>query len=156
MLDRIMSRYEEYGPLALRLVVGAIFIAHGAQKLFGAFGGFGIEGTGQFFEQLGVSPGTFWAVVVGLTEFLGGLAVLLGFLIRYAAVALIINMLVAILLVHLPHGFFLPQGYEFALLLLGAGVTFFIGGAGELSVDRYLERSWRRHPIGKHSSGVAT
>jgi putative oxidoreductase len=156
MLDRVMSHYERYGPLALRIAVGAIFIGHGAQKLFGAFGGYGIEGTGQFFEQLGISPGPLWATIVGLTEFFGGIAILIGFLTRYAAVPLIINMLVAILWVHLPYGFFLPQGYEYAFVLLGAGITFFVGGAGEFSVDRYLERSWRRGHVVKQPTGVAT
>jgi putative oxidoreductase len=151
MFERVMSRYEPYAPLALRIVLGLIFLAHGAQKLFGAFGGYGISGTAQFFEQIGISPGTFWAAVVGLVEFVGGLAVLVGVLTRYAAMLLAINMLAAVLWVHLPNGFFLPKGFEYAFVLLGANLTLLIGGAGELSLDRYLERVGR----GKGSTRVA-
>jgi putative oxidoreductase len=83
-------------------------------------------------------------VVVGLVEFLGGLALLLGLLARYAAALLSIVMLVAMLRVHLPKGFFLPDGIEYTLALLGANISLLLSGAGEFALDRYLERLW--HP----------
>ncbi|MBO0862147.1 MAG: DoxX family protein [Chloracidobacterium sp.] len=144
MLDRTMNRYASYAHTALRVVVGVIFLAHGAQKLFGAFGGAGIEGAAQFFGQVGIAPGVLWAWVAGLVEFFGGLALLLGAWTRYAALLLAIQMLVAIFAVHLRHGFFLPQGFEYALALLGASVALLLGGAGELALDPYISRLWRR------------
>jgi len=122
--------------LALRLVVGVVFVMHGAQKLFGAFGGGGIEGTAQFFGSLGLAPATFWAWVVGLVEFLGGIALAIGLLGRWVGVALAINMLVAGVVVHLPNGFFVGNGgVEFVLTLFAASV-FFVGyGSGRWSVD---------------------
>ncbi|HWQ36638.1 MAG TPA: DoxX family protein [Blastocatellia bacterium] len=154
MLDRIMNRYASYAPLALRIVVGVVFAMHGAQKLFGAFGGPGIDGTAQFFEQTGIVPGVFWAWVVGLVEFCGGLALLLGACTRYAASLLAIIMLVAIFAVHLSHGFFLPQGSEYALTLFGANLTLLFSGAGELALDPFLKRWWSgwRHSNEPHSA----
>ncbi len=140
MLDRVMSRFGDYAPLPLRIAVGMIFLAHGSQKLFGAFGGFGISGTAHFFDQMGISPGTFWAVVVAVVEFGAGLAVLIGLLTRYAALLLAINMLVAILTVHLANGFFLPQGFEYPFALFCANLSLLISGSGPLSVDRALKR----------------
>jgi putative oxidoreductase len=155
MLDRFMYRFEPYSHLVLRIVVGLIFIAHGAQKLFGAFGGSGLSGTAQFFEQIGIVPGAFWAWVVGSVEFVGGLALLIGLLTRYAAALLAINMLIAILIVHLPNGFFLPNGYEYALALLAANLTLLIGGAGELAFDRYLYRWSGQERTGRERPGMA-
>jgi putative oxidoreductase len=152
----MMNRYASYAPLALRIVTGVIFMMHGAQKLFGAFGGGGIEGTAQFFEQAGIAPGVFWAWVAGLVEFFGGLALLLGAWTRYAALLLAIQMLVAIFAVHLPHGFFLPQGFEYALALLGANVALLLGGAGELALDPHLNRAWRRERRGGEPHGATT
>lgn len=142
MLDRVMNRYAPYAPLVLRLTAGVIFILHGAQKLFGAFGGSGIEGTAQFLAQLGFTPGLFWAWVAGLIEFCGGLALLIGAWTRYAALLLALQMLVAIFAVHLKNGFFLPQGFEYAFALFGANVTLLVSGAGEWALDPYLKRRW--------------
>jgi putative oxidoreductase len=156
MLDRMMNRCASYAPLALRIVVGVIFLMHGAQKLFGAFGGGGIAGTAQFFEQAGIAPGVFWAWVAGLVEFFGGLALLLGAWTRYAALLLAAQMLVAIFAVHLRHGFFLPQGFEYALALFGASVTLLLGGVGEVALDPYLSRLWRRERRGDEPHGATT
>src|SRR4029453_13407727 len=106
------------GILILRLVVGLSLAAHGAQKLFGWFGGYGIAGTGQFLEQLGFRPGRLHAVQAGLTEVLGGLFLAAGFLTPAAAAAVLAVMLVAAVSVHLKAGYFAHTGgYEYALVL---------------------------------------
>ncbi len=122
--------------LILRLVIGVVSVMHGAQKLFGAFGGGGIAGTAQFFGSLGLAPATLWAWVVGLIEFVGGIALAIGLLGRWVGLALAVNMLVAGIVVHLPNGFFVSNGgVEFVLTLMAASL-FFVGyGSGKWSVD---------------------
>ncbi len=88
LMQRIASTDAGLAPLALRLPVGIIFIAHGAQKLFGWFGGYGLEGTGQWLGSIGLAPGYLMAVLAGGAEFFGGLALVLGLLVRPAAAAL--------------------------------------------------------------------
>ena len=126
---------QEWGITILRVVVGIVFVMHGSQKLFVV--GFG--GVAGFLGQVGVPAPMLSAVVVTLVEFLGGLALLAGFLTRWAAIPLAIDMVVAILTVHLPGGFFLPKGYEFALTLLGATLALACLGSGEASMDRLLK-----------------
>ena len=122
--------------LALRIPVGIIFIAHGAQKLFGAFGGYGLEGTGQWMASIGLEPGYTLAFLAGSAEFFGGIALLVGLLTRPAAVVLAITMLVAIISVHISNGLFMANnGYEYALALLAASVSLMFSGAGKLSID---------------------
>lgn len=135
MLETITAPLAAWGLLPLRLVVGLVFVAHGAQKLFQ----FGLGGTGGYLGSLGVPAPVLAAVVVIAVELLGGLAMILGVFTRIAALVLAAHMLVAILLVHITAGFFLPNGYEFALTLLGASLTLFITGAGAASVDAALE-----------------
>ena len=138
-LQRLLATSAGWGPLALRLPIGIIFVAHGAQKLFGAFGGYGLEGTGQFMASLGLTPGYLMALLAGSAEFFGGLALLLGVLVRPAAVALAFAMLVAIFSVHIGKGLFMANnGYEYALALVAASVSLLISGAGRLSVDAAL------------------
>ena len=139
LLDRVLASDAGWGPLALRLPIGIIFVAHGAQKLFGAFGGYGLEGTGQFMASLGLTPGYLMALLAGSAEFFGGLALLFGLLVRPAAAALALAMLVAIFSVHIDKGLFVANnGYEFGLALLAASVALLISGAGRLSVDASL------------------
>ena len=126
-------------PLVLRVVVGGIFAAHGAQKLFGWFGGYGLEGTGQFFGSIGLQPGYLMALLAGAAEFFGGLALVLGLLVRGAAAALAFAMVIAIFAVHWSKGFFASVGgYEYALALLAASVSLLFSGAGRYSVDAAL------------------
>src|ERR671914_581452 len=99
----------ELALLALRLAVGLGFAAHGAQKLFGAFGGHGIEGTAGFFEQIGLRPGKVHAWAAGGAELGAGLLIALGLLTPFAAAALIAVMTAAVLTVHLRHGFFVTS-----------------------------------------------
>ena len=133
----------DLGLLVLRLVLGAIFVAHGAQKLFGSFGGHGLKGTAAFFEQLGIRPARPMALLAGLAEFIGGILVAVGFLTPLAAVALISVMVVAVLAVHLKNGFFAENGgYEFNLALAGMALTLLLAGAGALSLDGALGILW--------------
>jgi putative oxidoreductase len=127
------------GLLVLRVVLGVIFAAHGAQKLFGSFGGPGLKGTAGFHGQLGIKPPFLMAVVAGLAEFVGGILIAVGFLTPLAAVALILTMAVAVFTVHLKNGFFsMNGGYEFNLALAGMALTLLITGAGALSLDAVL------------------
>ena len=136
---RWLSNDISTAVLALRIPVGIIFAAHGAQKLFGWFGGYGLEGTGQFFGSIGLSPGYLMALLAGAAEFFGGLALILGLLVRPAAASLALTMLVAIFAVHFSKGFFMDKGgYEYALALFAASLSLMFSGAGRLSVDRTL------------------
>ena len=139
LLDRVLGTDAGFGALALRIPIGIIFVAHGAQKLFGAFGGYGLEGTGQFMASLGLTPGYLMALLAGSAEFFGGLALLVGVLVRPAAAALAVAMFVAIFSVHIDKGLFMANnGYEFALALLAASVSLLISGGGRQSVDAAL------------------
>jgi putative oxidoreductase len=129
----------EIALLGLRLVVGLGFAAHGAQKLFGVFGGHGIQGTAGFFEQIGLRPGKLHAWAGGTAEFLGGLLIALGLVTPFAAAALIAVMTVAVLTVHLRNGFFVSNsGYEYNLVLAAAVFALAGVGAGEWSLDNAL------------------
>jgi putative oxidoreductase len=126
-------------PLILRLVIGVIFIAHGSQKIFGAFGGPGINGFAAGIGQMGLHPPLLWAWLAALAEFVGGIAILFGFLTGIASIALIINMIVAIALVHGKHGFFGTEGgFEYNLALITMLVALILSGPGALSVDRRI------------------
>lgn len=131
-----------WASLPLRLTIGSMFMAHGAQKLFGLLGGKGLAATGEMFAQMGFQPGVFWAGVVGSSEFFGGLCLLIGFLTRWATLPLMVTMAVAILKVHLPNGFFAQGGgFEYPFVILGGLVALSLLGAGKASVDaRYLKR----------------
>jgi putative oxidoreductase len=126
---------SSWGITVIRLVVGIVFLMHGGQKLFVL--GFGA--VAAYMARVGIPAPMAAAVVVTLVEFLGGLALLLGLFTRWAAIPLAVNMAVAIITVHLRNGFFLPNGYEFALTLLGANVALVLLGSGGASVDRLLE-----------------
>ena len=127
------------GLLILRLVVGLSLAAHGAQKLFGWFGGDGIAGTGQFLEQLGFRPGRLHAAQAGIAEAVGGLFLAVGFLTPAAAAALVAAMLVAAVSVHIKSGFFAHSGgYEYTLVLGGAAAALAFTGPGALSLDQAL------------------
>ncbi|WP_286237628.1 DoxX family protein [Neptuniibacter halophilus] len=140
LIKNIVSSNAGLAALALRIPIGIIFIAHGAQKLFGAFGGYGLEGTGQWMASIGLEPGYLMALMAGSAEFFGGIALLIGLLVRPAAAALAIAMLVAIFAVHFANGLFMSNnGYEFGLALLAASVSLLFSGAGKLSVDALIE-----------------
>jgi len=128
-----------FAPVVLRAVYGVIFLAHGSQKLFGAFDGHKVGGTAQFLESVGLKPGLFWAVLLTTVEFVGGLAVLIGLWTRGAAAAIAISQVVAIVLVHAKNGFFNQKGgFEYNLTLIAVGVALFLTGSGPVSVDWLL------------------
>ena len=115
--------------LVLRLVVGLLFVGHGAQKLFGVFGGGGLQATAGMFDSIGLQPGWLHARAAGTAEFLGGALIALGFFTPFAAAALIGVMIAAVLTVHAPNGIWnTNQGYEFNLVL--AAVVFALAGIG--------------------------
>ena len=116
LIHTVLGSRAGYGLTVLRIFVGIIFAAHGSQKLFGWFGGGGLAGTAQWMESIGLAPGMLMAVLAGGTEFLGGLALIIGLLARPAALGLSFTLLVAIFSVHISNGLFMANnGYEFAL-----------------------------------------
>jgi putative oxidoreductase len=126
----------ELALLGIRLVVGLAYAAHGAQKLFGAFGGDGIAGTADYFEKLGLRPGRLQAWAAGSTEFLGGSLIAVGLVTPIAATALIAVMTAAMLTVNLLNGFFVTNnGYEYNLVLVAALFALAGIGAGNWSLD---------------------
>ncbi|MEM9399249.1 MAG: DoxX family protein [Verrucomicrobiota bacterium] len=138
-LISILQTNNLYATLPLRISLAMIMVTHGAQKLFGWWGGGGISGTGNFFENnLGLVPGEFWAALAGGTQFFGGLLVLIGLLTRPAAFAIAGTMAVAIITVH-PDAFFAKdKGMEFPLSLLLLALGLVISGGGAWSVDRKI------------------
>ena len=139
--------YEALAPVSIpmiRFFTGPFLMPHGAQKLFGWFGGYGLEGTAGFFAgNLGLEPGMFFAILVGGTEFFGGLFLAIGFLTRPTAAGIVILMTVAVFAVHMPNGFFMTNGgYEYAMLWGIIALAFVFRGGGEMSVDRKLGREF--------------
>ncbi len=140
-INKILKTEQQWASLALRLPLGVIFTAHGAQKLFAWFGGYGLEGTGQFMASQGLEPGFLMALLAGSAEFFGGLALLIGLLVRPAALSLAFAMLVAGVVVHGSAGLFVSNGgYEFALALFSSSVALLLLGGGKLSVDNLINR----------------
>lgn len=140
-IGKLLHTRAGLGLSVIRILVGLIFMAHGAQKLFGLFGGYGLEGTGQWMESIGLAPGYLMALLSGSAEFFGGLALVIGLLARPAALALTVTLVVAIFSVHINNGLFMSNnGYEFALALLAGTVAVLIEGAGRWSLDRLIAR----------------
>ena len=123
-LKTVFSSNNSVANVVLRVPVGIILAAHGGQKLFAWFGGYGLEGTGQWMESIGLAPGFVMALLAGSAEFFGGIALILGLLTRPAAALSAFTMVVAIFSVHGSNGLFMSNnGYEFALALLAATVA---------------------------------
>jgi putative oxidoreductase len=139
VLKNITASEQSNATLPLRLIAGIIFTAHGAQKLFAWFGGYGLEATGQWMESIGITPGYLMALMAGSAEFFGGLLLIVGLLTRPTSFVLAITMAVAIVTVHLEHGLFMSNnGYEFALTLLAISISLMVSGAGKLSLDNKI------------------
>jgi len=144
-MEFLFGTYPSLSHLVVRVALGIVFVAHGGQKVFGWFGGYGLKATiGYFKTSLGVPPAA--AATAALIEVLGGLALLVGFLARPAALGIIVVMLVAIAKVHGRHGFFINfagtpgkgHGFEFNFALIAMALSILIGGAGLLSIDRVI------------------
>lgn len=139
-----------YGSLAhlsypmIRVVTGLILMPHGAQKLFGWFGGSGLEGTGAYFAgNLGLEPGILWATLAALIEVFGGLFLAIGFLARPVAAAIAVFMGVAVFKVHIGNGFFwFEDGYEYPLMWGLVALAFVLRGGGRYSVDAWIGREF--------------
>jgi len=133
------ARWQDWGITILRIVVGVVFAAHGGQKLFVL----GLDAVEASFGKLGIPLPALATVVVTLVELVGGLALVLGVMVRWAALFLAVNMLVALLVVHLRQGFFLPDGMEFVLTLLAACLALLLLGPGQASLEARLRRRRR-------------
>jgi len=141
LLNKALSSEAGVAALILRAPIGLILAAHGAQKLFAWFGGYGLEGTGQWMASIGMTPGYLMALLAGSAEFFGGLAILLGLLTRPAAVVAAFTMVVAIFSVHINNGLFMANnGYEYALTLLVVLVAIAVQGGGSYSLDNLLSK----------------
>lgn len=139
LIDIAFRNENSLSATVVRIPVGLILAAHGAQKLFGWFGGYGLEGTGQWMASVGFEPGYLMALLAGSAEFFGGLALAIGLLVRPASLVVAFTMLMA-MTVHIGNGLFMSNnGYEYALTLLAVSIALAIQGAGRFSVDGYLK-----------------
>lgn len=156
LLQHLLVTDPSGSRTVLRVPVGIIFAAHGAQKLFGWFGGYGLQGTGHWMASIGLHPGYWMALLAGSAEFFGGLSLIIGLLVRPAAALLAFTMGVAIVHVHLHNGLFLSSnGYEYALTLMAVSTSLLLSGAGRYSVDAaWLRRSHSPHTARKASAEV--
>ncbi|MDD9269816.1 DoxX family protein [Paenibacillus sp. GCM10023248] len=128
------------GLLIIRLVLGLTFAAHGTQKVFGWFGGYGPKGTGGFFESIGIKPGVTMAVLAGLAEIAGGLLFAAGLWTPLGAALIILTMLVAIVKVHGKSYWASSNGYEYNLLLIAVALGVALIGAGDYSLDALMSK----------------
>jgi putative oxidoreductase len=129
----------DIGLLIIRVVIGVLFVGHGAQKLFGWFGGYGLNGTGGWFDSIGMKPGVTMALFAGLAELTGGILFALGLLTPVAGLLIAGTMAMAILKVHGPNGLWsTSNGYEYNLTLLAVAIGIALIGPGHYSLDAFL------------------
>lgn len=141
-LGAFYARLDTHALLILRVVMGAILIPHGMQKLFGAFGGPGMARMSAVLDQIGYHPGTLWAWLIALLEFVGGILLLVGLLTRPVALALVIFMAVSVHFTSAKGFFWTAGGFEYSLLILVVGLVFVIRGGGEYSADKAMGREF--------------
>ena len=141
--------------LTLHALVGALFVGHGAQKLFGAFGGHGIAGTAGFMASLGLRPGRLHALAAGAAELVGGALLLLGLLLPLAAALIVATMTTATLTAHRGKGPWVSDGgYEYPLVMIAVALALATGGGGEYALDSVLELGLTGEGWGFGSVGV--
>src|ERR1700739_4557772 len=145
-MKRLFATSNECTLAQLRIVLGVLFFAHGAQVTLGWFGGYGFHGTMQYFTQTMGIPAVF-AFLAIMAQFLGGIGLIVGFLSRIAAFGIAADMLVAVFKVHLAFGFFMNwsgaqkgEGYEYHLMVLAIVLVIMVTGAGALSIDRAIAK----------------
>jgi putative oxidoreductase len=144
MFRELVATRPTWATLPLRIALGAVFIAHGAQKVFGAWGGPGWAKFTAADAPFGfMRPAWLWMAAAALAELVGGALVLLGLFTRLGAFVLACTMLTAIVGVHWG-AFFMPRGFEYAFALLGAAVALLIEGGGQASIDKRLQGGGRR------------
>lgn len=150
MTNKLLRTDDDIATTTVRLALGVVFFAHGAQKLLGWFGGYGFTGTMGFFTGVLHIPAIFAFLAIA-AEFFGGLGLIFGFLTRIAAIGVLSNMIVAIALVHSQFGFFMNwtgtqkgEGYEYHLVILAVTVLLIIRGGGAVSLDRLLSSPAKR------------
>lgn len=136
MNSLLNDKLREWGMVPLRAVVALVFLMHGGQKVFD----FGVAGVADMLTKLGFPAATFFAVVLMVIECVGGVAILVGFMTRFAGFVLAVEMLIAIYVARLGGGFFTPYGFEFEMTLCGACLTFALFGAGGVSVDEMMAK----------------
>jgi putative oxidoreductase len=129
----------DIGLLIIRLLIGLLFVGHGAQKLFGMFGGHGLKGTGGFFESIGIKPGVMMAFVAGFAELLGGALFAAGLFMPIAAILIAGTMAVAVIKVHGANGLWVTEnGYEYNLVIIGTVIGIALIGAGNYSLNTLI------------------
>ena len=148
MFRKLLFTQDDAAPLVMRVMLGIVFFPHGAQKVLGWFGGYGLDGTLNFFTQTMGIPLAL-AVLVISAEFLGALGLIVGFLTRIAAFGVASVMTGAIFMVHFKHGFFMNwsgkqagEGFEYHLLAIGLAIPLIIYGGGKFSVDQIVEKKF--------------
>lgn len=129
-----MDAWRDYAPLVLRLAVGIVFTMHGWQKLMD----FGVPGVTGMLAGMGFPLPGLMAVLLIAAELVGGIMLILGFLTRWAAKVLALVSLIALVVVHLPNGFFMPSGYEYIFVLFAASVSLALSGGGKWALDRLV------------------
>jgi putative oxidoreductase len=139
-LGRLYEAVSEFAEPILRIGLGGILIPHGCQKLFGMFGGQGLSANAALFDRIGYSPGMFWGTLVGCTELVGGILLVLGLFTRFAAAAVFIFMIVAVKFTSAKGFFWTNGGFEFALLIGICALYFLLRGGGHWSLDRMIGR----------------
>ena len=146
MWQKLVATSNDFVLTILRLFLGFVFFLHGSQKMLGWFGGYGFSGTMHFFTGMMHIP-AFFAFLAIAAEFFGGIGLIIGFLSRIAAFGIMIEMLVAVAMIHRHFGVFINwtgtqkgEGYEFHLLVFAICIAIIVRGAGALSVDRALTK----------------
>jgi putative oxidoreductase len=139
-LGKLYAAVNAYAEPILRIGLGAILIPHGMQKLFGSFGGMGLTANAALFDRIGYTPGIFWGTLVGLTELIGGILLVVGLFTRFAAAAVLIFMIVAVKFTSAKGFFWSAGGYEYPLLIGLCALFFLIRGGAACSLDRMIGR----------------